>query len=197
MADLGPARRIDGPAIRAASERKPDVARGAPAAQAPSADDEQRVELAISLAATAALDACRRGESQLRVVTAGRELSASDGRASKTLAREILAHLALAEAGADNRLEDLFDYTSNGERRSGLTVLISTRPAGQAVAASNTAASYTATANRLRASEVVTLVAGSDEFFRCFQLPAPAAKGGNGVLATRLAPGRRGVVDNR
>jgi uncharacterized protein (DUF58 family) len=158
---------------------------------APTADDERRVELAISLAATAALDACRRGESQLRVVTAGREVNASDGRASKTLAREILAHLALAEAGADNRLDDLLDHTSNGERRSGLTVLVSTRPTGQAAGARSSAMT-----NRLRASEVVTLVAGSDEFFRYFQLPAPLANGGSGALPTSLAAGGRGVGDN-
>jgi uncharacterized protein (DUF58 family) len=133
--------------------------------------DDWRVELAIALAATATMDACRRGESQLRIVTAGRELVAGGGRASKSLAQELLKQLALAQAGPDNRREELLDRAGEDDRTNGSTVLITTRPAGQSPTPHDSAKRHGVNAGRLQTQRIVTLVAGSDDFFRYFQLP--------------------------
>jgi uncharacterized protein (DUF58 family) len=128
----------------------------------PTSADRERVELAIRFAATATVEACRRGGSQLRVVTAGREQVSHRGGASKSLARDILAHLAVAEASSNDRLEELIGAAADSRRTAGQLVLVTTHPALPDPSA------LESPDRRVRA-RVVTLVAGSEEFFQYFQ----------------------------
>ncbi len=127
----------------------------------PSAADRERVELAVRFAATATVEACRRGGSQLRVVTAGREQVSHQGGASKSLARDILAHLAVAEATANNRLDELIDAVADSRPAAGQLVLVTTHPTLPDPSALQISGQRTA-------ARIVALVAGSPEFFQYF-----------------------------
>lgn len=128
----------------------------------PTAVDRERVELAIRFAATAAVDACRRGGSQLQLIIAGRELVSHRGGASKSLARDILAHLAIAEAASRNRLEELLEAAADSRPMAGQLVLVTTHPTLPDPSA-------LLPPERGGRGRVVTLVAGSEEFFQYFQ----------------------------
>lgn len=128
----------------------------------PSAADRERVELAIRFAATAAVEACRRGGSQLRVVTAGEQKAAHQGGASKSLARDILAHLAIAEASPRDQLDTLIDTAAELRPTCGQLVLVTSHP--------TLPDPSTLSSERPRSmARVVRLVAGSEEFFQYFQ----------------------------
>ncbi|HEX4145641.1 MAG TPA: DUF58 domain-containing protein [Pirellulales bacterium] len=58
----------------------------------------QRIETALSLAATLVTDICRRGGCRLLLVVAGEELIQLDGRASAALARQALGRLAVVRS---------------------------------------------------------------------------------------------------
>jgi len=129
----------------------------------PSAADRERVELAVRFAATATVEACRRGGSQLRVVTAGRQQVSHHGGASKSLARDILAHLAVAEATVNSRLDELIDAVADSRPTVGQLVLVTTHPTLPDPSALQTS-------GRRTPARIVTLVAGSEEFFQYFQV---------------------------
>ena len=128
----------------------------------PTPADRERVELAIRFAATATVEACRRGGSQLRVVTAGRELISHRGGASKSLARGILADLAIAEAASNDRLDELIDAATDSRPTAGQIVLVTTHPTLPDPSALEPT-------DRRAGTRVVTLVAGSEDFFQYFQ----------------------------
>jgi hypothetical protein len=95
-------------------------------------------------------------------VTAGREQVSHHGGASKSLARDILAHLAVAEAASKDRLEDLLAVAADSRPTPGQLVLITTHPTlpdPSALSSPRPGAQ----------ARVVTLVAGSEEFFQYFQ----------------------------
>jgi len=132
----------------------------------PQAADRGRVELAVAMAATVAVDACRRGESQLLVVCGGSKLVVHGGGASKSLGREILAALAVAEASPNDRLAEMFSRSAADAAPGGRTVLVTTRPA----APRESSRLLMAAADGATSPErIMTLPAGSDEFFRYFQ----------------------------
>ncbi len=135
----------------------------------PGSDDRRRVELAVAMAATVAVDACRRGESQLLVIVGGQgPVVAHGGGASRSLAREILGKLAVAEASSSDRLAELLERGADEAPPGGRTVLLTTRPAAMDPAARLAAA--TTADGGLVAQRVVVLPAGSAEFERYFQL---------------------------
>jgi uncharacterized protein (DUF58 family) len=128
----------------------------------PSAEERERVELAIRFAATATVEACRRGGSQLQVVVAGQERSSHRGGASKSLARTILASLAVAEAASRDQLEQLIEAATDSRPTAGQVVLVTSHPALPDPSALLLAQGRTS-------ARVVRLVAGSEEFLQYFQ----------------------------
>jgi uncharacterized protein (DUF58 family) len=96
----------------------------------PRHDDD--VERVVSFAATAATQICRRGGSHLRLAVAGRELTVSKGPASAPLLRDVLQHLAVAEATAHPNYSKLRALAAD-RRRTDAVMLVTTRPAGSAI----------------------------------------------------------------
>lgn len=94
------------------------------------ATDEQleKVELAVSFAATMVADQCRRGSSRLQVGTVGTEIRSVRGFASMVTLREVMELLAMAEAHWTDRLPDLLDRMLSESRPNNRLVVVSTRP---------------------------------------------------------------------
>ncbi len=136
---------------------------------APESKHEEAVEMAVSFAATVIADVCRRGGCQLQVAIAESDVSTHGGGASRSLARDLLKQLALAEASSREQLAEL---TRRGLERGGSggrIVLVSTRPSpvNEAVRLSAAAASpqeQNALARLFRVN------ASSDEIFDYFQI---------------------------
>ncbi len=133
---------------------------------APAANDDDNVELAVSFAATAAADICRRGGCQLRVVIGGEQIASHGGGASRSLAGDILRQLAVAEATPADRLPELINRGLD-EGFGGRIVLVTTRPAGLAEAtnAFNHVPHYRAALDRM-----LSISAASDELFEYFHI---------------------------
>ncbi len=119
--------------------------------------ERERIELAIRFAATAVVEACRRGGSSLTVITAGRKIETFAGGGSKALARDILRHLALVAAGSDDRRAELLERGAEARKAGGRVVLVTTRP--ESPAGNGDAGS----------ARMLCLSAGSEEFFQYFQ----------------------------
>jgi uncharacterized protein (DUF58 family) len=97
-----------------------------PSAPEPKHDDA--VELAVSFAATVVADVCRRGGCQLHFAIAGSDVAALAGGASRSLARDLLIQLALAEASPREQFAELLRRGVERGAPGGRIVLISTRP---------------------------------------------------------------------
>ncbi len=90
--------------------------------------DEEKVELAVSFAATIAADVCRRGGSQLLVATSGKAVQSQFGGASRSLARDVMHHLAVVESG-DGDIGELYRRAASEGPAAAQIILISTRTA--------------------------------------------------------------------
>jgi uncharacterized protein (DUF58 family) len=94
----------------------------------PSDDQSDRVELAISFAASIVADQCRRGGSQLWVGTAGESAEVIYGASSPNILQEIMMHLALVKASSSTPLSELLPRGLSQLRGDGRLVVVSTRP---------------------------------------------------------------------
>ena len=97
--------------------------------QPPSAKGAEReaVERAVSFAATALEDVCRRGGCRLVLGIAGREVQVLRGTASQRLWQEALELLALCEATSADRVEELRSRLPVAGRGSAGTLFVTTR----------------------------------------------------------------------
>jgi uncharacterized protein (DUF58 family) len=137
--------------------------------QSPEAKHDEAVELAVSFAATVIADICHRGGCQLHVVIAGRDVSTFVGGASRSLARDLLKKLALAEASQHDQLTDLTRRGVKNGAGGGRIVLVSTRPSPANEAARiSVGASSPQEKNAL--ARLFRLDASSDEIFEYFQI---------------------------
>jgi len=93
-----------------------------------SAEQADRVELAISFAASVVADQCRRGGSQLWVGTAGESAEVIHGASSPSFLQEAMMHLALVRAASSPPLSELLSRGLSQLRGDGRLVVVSTRP---------------------------------------------------------------------
>ncbi len=99
----------------------------------PSPADLEKVELAVSFAATVVTDLCRKGGSNLllgRLDASGQAVRPqwTSGSASGALLREAVEQLALAEADHRDRLAELLEAASDRIEPDSEVILIGTRP---------------------------------------------------------------------
>jgi uncharacterized protein (DUF58 family) len=94
----------------------------------PSEEDLFREERAVAFLATAVVDLCHRGGSQLLVGVAGETLAHRRAAASRMLAEELLDDLAQVRGAPDDRLPQLLDEALLETPRGARLIIISTRP---------------------------------------------------------------------
>jgi uncharacterized protein (DUF58 family) len=94
----------------------------------PEEEDVFREERAIAFLATAVVDLCHRGGSQLLVGVAGERLAHRRAAASRMLAEELLDDLAEIHGGPEDRLPQLLDEALVETPKGARLVVISTRP---------------------------------------------------------------------
>lgn len=135
----------------------------------PTPADDDTVELAVSFAATIAADICRRGGCQLLLAVAGKELVSLAGGASRALARDVLAALAVAEADCHGRLPKLLERGVDEGPSGGRMVLISTRPQSQH-SANAMAEAVDQPKQAAALARMLRIDASSDELFEYFQV---------------------------
>ncbi len=90
--------------------------------------DLYREERAIAFVASAVIDLCHRGGSQLLVGVAGQTLAHRRATASRILAEELLDDLAQVHGGPEDRLPQLLDEALIETPRGARLIIISTRP---------------------------------------------------------------------
>lgn len=95
----------------------------------PSAADLERVELAVSLAATILRETCQHSGGQLWLITAGQEVALVKGAASLGLFHDGLEGLAIVQAAARDHLSELVELADREIPTDKRTVLVSTRNA--------------------------------------------------------------------
>jgi uncharacterized protein (DUF58 family) len=88
----------------------------------------EKVETALSLAATLIVNTCRQGGYRLVMVVAGEELVQFDARTSASLAREALAHLAVIQPRTRSALPDGFVDALSSTAPLSTILMVSTRP---------------------------------------------------------------------
>ncbi|MFN0052701.1 MAG: DUF58 domain-containing protein [Planctomycetales bacterium] len=97
--------------------------------QSPTPGEFQRVELAVSLAATLCAEQSRGGgDARIHLVISGAELSRMSGTGSELALRELLGTLSLAQAGPSTQLAAALREASAAQWHDMRRVLISTRP---------------------------------------------------------------------
>ena len=89
----------------------------------------ENVELAVSLAASAAADLCRRGRGHLTLAAAGMSDFYHSARASAAQLPVVLERLATVEAGDADKLPELLGRVLDEQPGIGRTIVVSTRPA--------------------------------------------------------------------
>jgi uncharacterized protein (DUF58 family) len=94
----------------------------------PSDEQRDRVELAISFAASVVADQCRRGGSQLWVGTAGESDEVIHGASSASFLQEVMTHLALVKAHPSPPLSKLLVRGLAQQWAGGRLIVVSTRP---------------------------------------------------------------------
>jgi uncharacterized protein (DUF58 family) len=103
----------------------------------PSRSDLERVEIAISFAATVVQESSQSKGSRLTLALAGKQRGNWTARVSTTFARQTLERLAVVEAATDNRLDEVLGAAVAEVPAGTQLVVVSTRPnALQAIAAS-------------------------------------------------------------
>jgi uncharacterized protein (DUF58 family) len=93
----------------------------------PQPEDRENVELAVSFAATLVADTCRRGGSNLLVGTTAPGGHGLSGPASALLMRDVMEHLAVAEASDGDGLPELLQRAVAALEPGTETVLVTTR----------------------------------------------------------------------
>ena len=95
---------------------------------APTAEEADCVELAVSFAATVATELCRRGGSTLSLFTTDARQTPLVGPASAALLNEVLQRLALVEPSAGDRTAALVEQAFRTVEAGTELVLVTTRP---------------------------------------------------------------------
>lgn len=93
----------------------------------PSPEDLDRVELAVSFAATTVSDLCRRGGGGVMLGTTAHPTDCTSGPASPALLRDAMEQLALAEAVSDDRLSALLATALSEIEPGAEVILVTTR----------------------------------------------------------------------
>jgi uncharacterized protein (DUF58 family) len=133
--------------------------------QQPTPQHLENVELAVSFAATVVADLCRRGSGDLVVVTTGRRPRCTSGPASVALLKDVMEHLAEAEAHSQDRLAEWLEQTLSEIEPGTEMILVSPRPVDPArLPASSTDPARRAAARRLRCVDTSSDQLG--EYFR-------------------------------
>ena len=88
---------------------------------------DRHVELAVSFAATAVLEACRAGRRVLSVACAGDEVWSHSGPATAQTSESLLAHLAEVDGTSGERLREAAERLAN-LADGGRVIVLSTRP---------------------------------------------------------------------
>ena len=96
--------------------------------QFPSYQDLEKVETAISFAATAISDCCQRGSNSITLATSGQTEHCQTALTSTMFLYESLERLALIEGGMSLQLADVLAQVSRKVAKGTPIVLISTRP---------------------------------------------------------------------
>ncbi len=96
--------------------------------EAPTKEQLENVELAVSFAATVIAEACRKGDSDLVIGTTAGPNPCLRGPASAALLHDALTALAVAEAEPRDGLPELLEFALKQCDRGTEVVLISTRP---------------------------------------------------------------------
>jgi uncharacterized protein (DUF58 family) len=98
----------------------------------PSDRDRERLEEAISFAATAVVDLARHGSSRLTLAVASREAASWSAGASSLFAQELLEHLAVCRGASEVRLSEAMERLLETSERRSRIVILSTRSREQA-----------------------------------------------------------------
>lgn len=134
----------------------------------PTSEDRERVELAISLAATMLREHCRNSSGHLWLLTAGREVAIVKGTASMALFRDGLEGLALQQAVSRDHLPELAALAGRELPVSARLTLISTRkPAAES--RQTTLAGQPGDPLTEMWDRIETIDVGSTDLGRCFQ----------------------------
>jgi uncharacterized protein (DUF58 family) len=94
----------------------------------PETSHGENVELAVSFAATLAVELCRRGNSDVFLAAADPEPRLSGGPGSAALLQDLMERLALIDADARDRLPDLLQLAIAQVEQGTEIVLVTTRP---------------------------------------------------------------------
>jgi uncharacterized protein (DUF58 family) len=162
----------------------------------PSEADLYYVELAVSFAATAIADFCRRGGSRLLVSYVGASKSQQAAPASQIFMQDLLRDLAVIEAGAAEELPAVLGQVLGASRPGEVVIVISTR-ASQTSAAlrhQNAGANGASAAEVAAWSRVKWIDVRSPQAARLFRLFGEsdvdefAAAGGDARARAKSAP---------
>ncbi|MBN1591522.1 MAG: DUF58 domain-containing protein [Pirellulales bacterium] len=93
----------------------------------PSKDDQDRVGLAVSFAATVIADVCRKGDARLSLATTAAPDEPIAGPASTAIMHDCMRQLAVAEADDDDRLPRLLESALDQMGSGHEIIVISTR----------------------------------------------------------------------
>lgn len=134
---------------------------------APTPAHLERVELAVSMAATLLRETCRQGGGRLWIATAGRQFALFQGAASLALLRDGLERLAVVEADDHQRLGALVAAAHREVPRGARCMLISTRPLAAGSAGAPEGLDHRFADKLMQPIEIVDV--GSPQFDRYFQ----------------------------
>jgi len=97
--------------------------------QPDAADDDarDRVELAVSFAATVIADLCRKGNAAVTLATTAAPAESPGGHASTALMHELLCHLSLADATSEDRLPAMLEAVLDRTTANNEIIFVSTR----------------------------------------------------------------------
>jgi len=95
--------------------------------QTPDDEARDRVELAVSFAATVIAELCRKGNANIALATTASPDELLAGPASTALVHDCMRQLALAEAGAGDRLPAMLESVHDRLASSNEIILVSTR----------------------------------------------------------------------
>lgn len=138
----------------------------------PTPEHLENVELAVSFAATVVADLCRRGGSNLHLVTTGTPPQCAGGPTSAALLKDMMAQLAVAEAHSEAQSEDrLVELLRRGlgEIEPGTEIILaSTRPVDLSDG-SRFASLWADPARRALVRQIRCIDTSADELARYFQ----------------------------
>lgn len=137
----------------------------------PRDEDLQRVEVAVSLAATLVDELARRGHGRLSFALAARQPGHWEATAGPLFARQMFERLAMVEAALDNHLAEAFSAVTAGNSTGIRVTVISTR--SNRPASGGLDGLFPPGQRRRSLADVVWLDVGTDEARRVFAWDEP------------------------